>query len=87
MHRGFEACQEWPPELTFVVTASKVIEEIKHLPPSEQVQVIQFALDLARTRQLTPQELATLAEQLASSEDPAEIIRLKAALTSGFYGV
>ncbi len=68
------------------MTASKVIEEIKKLPPSEQVQVIQFALQLARTRQLTPPELGVLAEQLAEAEDPAEVIRFKAALTSGFYG-
>jgi hypothetical protein len=30
------------------MTATKVIEEIKHLPPAEQSQVIQFAFELAR---------------------------------------
>jgi len=68
------------------VTAAKVIEEIKHLPPSEQAEVIQFAVELARSRQLTPQELGKLADRLAESDDPAEIIRLKSATTRGFYG-
>src|SRR5437867_2596703 len=70
----------------FVMSAAKVIEEIKQLPPSEQVEVIQFAVELARTRQLSPQELGQLAERLAESNDPAEIIRIKSAMTRGFYG-
>jgi len=68
------------------MTAAKVIEEIKHLPPDEQVEVIQFAVELARSRQLTAQELGQLADRLAESDDPAEIIRLKSAMTRGFYG-
>ena len=68
------------------MTAAKVIDEIKHLPPQEQAEVIQFAFELARSRQLSPQELGELAQKLAASEDPAEIIRLKSALTRGFYG-
>ena len=68
------------------MTAAKVIEEIKHLPPSEQVEVIQFAVELARSRQLTAKELGELADRLAQADDPAEIIRLKSAMTRGFYG-
>ena len=68
------------------MTAAKVIEEIKHLPPDEQVEVIQFAVGLARSRQLTGQELGELADRLAGSNDPAEIVRLKSAMTRGFYG-
>ena len=68
------------------MTAAKVIEEIKHLPPAEQVEVIQFAAELARNRQLTGKELGELANRLAESNDPAEIIRLKSAMTRGFYG-
>ncbi len=68
------------------MTAAKVIEEIKHLPPNEQVEVIQFAVELAHSRQLTAQELGHLADRLAESNDPAEIIRLKSAMTRGFYG-
>ena len=68
------------------MTAAKVIEEIKHLGPNDQAEVIQFAVELARSRQLTAQELGELADRLAASEDPAEIIRLKSAMTRGFYG-
>jgi len=68
------------------VTAAKVIEEIKQLPPNEQAEVIQFAFELARRRQLTPEELGELADKLANSDDPAEITRLKSAMTRGFYG-
>lgn len=68
------------------MSAVEVIEEIKRLPPHEQAKVVQFAVELARHRQLTPQELGDLAERLAESQDPTEIIRLKSALTRGFYG-
>jgi hypothetical protein len=68
------------------MTAATVIEEIKHLAPKEQAEVIQFAVELARSRQLTAQELGELADRLAESKDPAEIIRLKSAMTRGFYG-
>jgi hypothetical protein len=68
------------------MTASKVIEEMDGLPPDEQAQVIQHAFELARRRQLSADELGELAERLAASNDPAEIIRLKSAMTRGFYG-
>lgn len=68
------------------MTAAKVIEEIKHLPPGEQAEVIQFAVELARSRKLSGPELGELAKQLAGSHDPADIVRLKSALTRGFYG-
>jgi hypothetical protein len=68
------------------MTAATVIEEIKQLAPEEQAEVIQFAVELARSRQLTAQELGELADRLAESKDPAEIIRLKSAMTRGFYG-
>ena len=69
-----------------LVTAAKVIEEMDDLPPEEQAKVIQHALELARHRQLSPDELGDLAERLAASSDPAEIIRLKSAMKRGFYG-
>ncbi len=68
------------------MTATKVIEEIKHLPPAEQSQVIQFALELARTRQLLGKELSALAQRMVDSDDPAEVEKLKSALARGFYG-
>ena len=68
------------------MTAAKVIDEIKHLPPQEQSEVIQFTVGLARSRQLSAKELGELADRLVASNDPAEIIRLKSAMTRGFYG-
>ncbi len=68
------------------MTATAVIEEIKHLPPGEQSRVIQFALELARTRRLAGNELAALAQRMVESDDPAEVEKLKSALTHGFYG-
>ena len=68
------------------MTAAKVIDEIKQLPPVEQAEVIQFAFELARRRQLSAEELGELADRLAESNDPAEIVRVKSAMKRGFYG-
>ena len=68
------------------MTAAKVIEEMDSLPPEEQAKVIQPAFELAQRRQLSAEELGDLAEPLAASNDPAEIIRLKSAMTRGFQG-
>jgi len=68
------------------MTAAKVIEEIDDLSPDEQAKVIQHAFKLARNRQLSADELGELADRLAESNDQAEIIRLKSAMTRGFYG-
>jgi hypothetical protein len=68
------------------MTAAKVIEDIMHLPRDEQSLVLQFAFELARSRQLSGAELAALAQRMVDSDDPAEVERLKAELTRGFYG-
>jgi hypothetical protein len=68
------------------MTAAKVIAEMDTLPPDEQAKVIQHALELARHRQLGADEPGQLAERLAAFNDPAEIIRLRSAMTRGFYG-
>jgi hypothetical protein len=68
------------------VSSSAIIQEIQDLPPSEQVEVIRYALELAKTRQLTADELADMAETLATATDPAEIVRLRSAMKRGFYG-
>ena len=68
------------------MTVRQVIEEIDGLSPDGQAEVIQHAFELARHRQLGADELGDLAERLAASNDPAEIIRLKSAMTRGFYG-
>jgi isocitrate/isopropylmalate dehydrogenase len=68
------------------VTAAKVIEEIKHLRREEQTQVIRFAFELARERQLPGKELAALAERIVDSNDTEEVKRLKDEIKRGFYG-
>jgi hypothetical protein len=68
------------------MTASSVIEEIKHLSPGDQSKVIQFAMELARSRSLAGNELRALAERMVDSDDPAEVEKLKSALGRGFYG-
>jgi hypothetical protein len=68
------------------VTANTIIEGIKQLPPAEQAEVIQFALNLARERPLTSKELNELAKRMVESDDPAEVERLKSAIGRGFYG-
>jgi hypothetical protein len=68
------------------MTATAVIEEIRHLPPGEQSRVLQFAFELARERQLSGKELAALAQRMVESEDPAEIKKLRVEIHRGFYG-
>ena len=68
------------------MTAAKVIEEIQNLPREEQSRVVQFAFELARSRQLSGPEIAALAEKMVNASDPAEKARLRAEITRGFYG-
>jgi hypothetical protein len=68
------------------MTATAVIEEIKHLPRTEQSRVLRFAFELARERELSGEELAGLAQRMADSNDPAEKKRLREEIHRGFYG-
>jgi len=68
------------------MTATAVIEEIEQLPPEEQSRVIQFAIELARKRQLTGKELGKLARRMVETKDPAEADRLQEEIVRGFYG-
>jgi len=68
------------------MSANQVIEEIKHLPPAEQVEVIRFAFQLARKRQLTGEELGALANQMIEAKDPATASQLREEIVRGFYG-
>ena len=68
------------------MTAAEVIEEIQNLPREEQSRVVQFAFELARSRQLSGSEIGVLAEKMISATDPSEKARLRAELTRGFYG-
>jgi len=73
-------------------TAAEAIRRVREVEKSaiETERQIQFlenlAIELAGSRQLSGQQLGELAERLASSHDPAEIARLKSAMTRGFYG-
>ena len=62
------------------MSATDVIEEIKQLTAAEQAEVIQFALQLARTRRLTAGELTSLGQRMVESDDPTEVERLKSSL-------
>ena len=68
------------------MTAAAVIHKIEQMPPEDQSRVIQFAIELARKRQLSGKELTALVQRLVESDDPAEVERLQSALTQGFYG-
>jgi hypothetical protein len=68
------------------VTASQIIEEIKRLGPDEQVGVIRFVYQLDAERQLTGNELASLAERMVNTADPAEQARIREQIIRGFYG-
>ncbi len=67
------------------MTASQIIEEIK-LGPEEHVGVIRFAYQLDAERQLTGNELASLAERMVNATDPAEQARIREQIIRGFYG-
>ena len=68
------------------MTASQIIEEIKRLSPEEQVGVIRFTYQLDAERQLTGNELASLAERMVNTSDPAEQARIREQIIRGFYG-
>lgn len=68
------------------MTTAAIIEEIRHLPPTGQAEVVRFALQLARDRALTPDELTSLARRMAECDNPAEAEKLKSAIAGGFYG-
>ena len=69
------------------MSATQVIEEIRHLPPAEQSRVLRFAFELARERQLSGETLSELAQRMADSNDSAEKKRLREEIHRGFYGV
>jgi len=68
------------------MTANQVIEDIKLLPREEQSRVVQFAIELARSRQLMAEDLVVIAQKMLETKDPAEKKRLEDELTRGFYG-
>ncbi|MGB8355482.1 MAG: hypothetical protein WCD79_16410 [Chthoniobacteraceae bacterium] len=71
---------------SYCVNAVEIIDEIKHLPPGEQAQVVNFLRVLDEGRQKTGQELEDLAEKMVAECDPVKAERLKEEIISGFYG-
>ncbi len=69
-----------------LMTAAKIIEEIRGLPPDEQAKVIRFAYDLDAERQLTGKELSALAKRMTKASDPAEAALVREAIVRGFCG-
>jgi hypothetical protein len=63
------------------MTAADVIEDIKLLPREEQSRVVEFAMALPRTRQLSGEELGVIAQKMLDTDDPAEKKRLEEELT------
>ena len=68
------------------MSAAQVIQEIQHLTPTEQAEVIQFAYRLDAERMLTGKELAALAKRMVEASDPVEKLKIREELTRGFYG-
>lgn len=67
------------------MTATQIIEEIKRLDPQQQLGVIRFAYQLDAERQLTGDELSSLAERMVRTTDPAEQARILDHIIRGFY--
>ena len=55
------------------MTAAGVIEEIKHLPRGEQSRVIQFAFELARSRQLPGENYPNSPNAWLNPETPPKL--------------
>ena len=68
------------------MSATQVIEEIQHLTPSEQAEVIQFAYRLDAERMLSGKEIAALAKRMIDATDPVEKLKIRDELTRGLYG-
>jgi hypothetical protein len=69
------------------VTASQIIEEIERLPSKEKVEILTALLrSQASKRQLSPDELVALADQMVATKNPEEADRLEKEILAGFYG-
>ena len=52
------------------MTADQIIADIKLLPRNEQSRVVQFAVELARSRQLPAEDLVVIAQKMLEANDP-----------------
>ncbi len=51
------------------MTADQIIEDIKLLPRDEQSRVVQFAVELARSRQLPAEDLVVIAQKMLETNE------------------
>lgn len=69
------------------MTASQIIEQIERLPSEEKAEVLTALLrSQATKRQLSPDELVALADQMVATKDPEKADRLEKEILAGFYG-
>jgi hypothetical protein len=68
------------------MNAAAIIEEIKHLPPTEQEQVVEFVQTLEARRPWSGEKLTEYEKRMVETKDPAEAQRLKEQIVAGFYG-
>jgi hypothetical protein len=68
------------------MTAAAIIEEIKHLPPAEQEQVVEFVQSLETRRPWSGEKLTEYEKRMVETKDPAEAQRLKEQIVAGFFG-
>ena len=68
------------------MNAAAIIDEIKHLPPDQQEQVVQFVQTLETRRPWTGAKLTEYEKKMVETNDPAEAQRLKEQIVAGFFG-
>ena len=68
------------------MNAAAIIDEIKHLPRSEQDQVVEFVQTLEKGRPLSGEKLTEYSKRMVETSDPVEAERLKKQIVAGFYG-
>ena len=68
------------------VSVAQLIQEIQHLTPTEQAELIQFAYRLDAERMLSGKELVALAKKMVATADPTEALESREQMIRGFYG-
>ncbi len=69
------------------MTARQIIEEITRLPSKEKAEILTALLrSQTSKRQLSPDELVALADQMVATKNPEEADRLEKEILAGFYG-
>ncbi|MCX6981221.1 MAG: hypothetical protein NTV08_10780 [Verrucomicrobia bacterium] len=68
------------------MNAAAIIDEIRHLPPPEQKQVVEFVQTLAMRHPWSGEKLTEYEKKMVETHDPAEAQRLKEQIVAGFFG-